>query len=106
MAAILLSLYIMSIRPTGLTLVEIFFWIVPMAARLINLISIKTKEYLIWPPLWKRVYTLHNLYKGSVLLNDLLSHRLRQIYTYKKWLILVDNNVLFFLIAKLIVITD
>ena len=35
----------MLIRLTGLTLVEIFFWIVPMAARLIRLISIKTKEY-------------------------------------------------------------
>ena len=38
----------MLIRPTGLTLVEMFFWIVPMAARFIGLISIKTKEYLIW----------------------------------------------------------
>jgi len=44
----------MLIRPTGLTLVETFFWIVPMAARLIRLISIKTKEYQIWLPLWKR----------------------------------------------------
>jgi len=35
----------MLIRPTGLTLVEIFFSIVPMAVRLIMLISIKTKEY-------------------------------------------------------------
>ena len=43
----------MLIRPTGLTLVEIFFWIVPMAVRLIGLISIKTKEYSLWSPLWK-----------------------------------------------------
>ena len=31
------------IRPTSLTLVQIFFWILPMAARLERLISIKTK---------------------------------------------------------------
>ena len=35
----------MLIRPTGLALVEVFFSDVPIAARLIRLISIKTKEY-------------------------------------------------------------
>ena len=35
----------MLIRPTDLTLVEIFFCIVPMVSRLIRLISIKMKEY-------------------------------------------------------------
>ena len=34
----------MLIRPIGLTLVETFFWIVPMAVRLIGLISIKKKK--------------------------------------------------------------
>ena len=39
------SFVFMLIRPTGLILVEIFFWILPMAARLERLICIKTKEY-------------------------------------------------------------
>ena len=39
------SFVFMLIRPTGLTLVEIFFRILSMAVRLIRLISIKTKEY-------------------------------------------------------------
>ena len=51
----------MLIRPTGLTLVKTFFWIVPMAARLIRLISIKTKEYQIWSPLWERSMVLNLL---------------------------------------------
>ena len=37
----------MLIRPTSLTLVEIFFWILPMAARLVRVISIKTKEIIL-----------------------------------------------------------
>ena len=36
---------VMLIRPTDLALVEIFFWNVVMAARLVRLISIKTEEY-------------------------------------------------------------
>ena len=54
-------LVFMLIRPTGLTLVEIFFWIVPITAMQIRLISIKTKEHYIWPPLWKRsiIWTLN-----------------------------------------------
>ena len=35
----------MLIRPSRLTLVEIFFRILPLTVRLIGLISIKTKEY-------------------------------------------------------------
>ena len=39
------SFVFMLIRPTRLTLVEIFFRILPLVVRLIGLISIKTKEY-------------------------------------------------------------
>ena len=39
------SFVFMLIGPTGLTLVYIFFCILPMAARLERLISIETKEY-------------------------------------------------------------
>ena len=46
----------MLIRPTSLTLVQIFFWILRMAARLVRLISIKTKEYEI--AIMKVVYVL------------------------------------------------
>jgi len=44
----------MLIRPTHLVLKQIFFWNLLFVARLVGLISIKTKEYFIWPPLWKR----------------------------------------------------
>ena len=44
----------MLIRLTGLISAQKFFWILHIAARLERLISIKTKEYFIWPPLWKR----------------------------------------------------
>ena len=44
----------MLIRPTALVLKQIFFWNLLVVARLVGLISIKTKEYFIWPPLWKR----------------------------------------------------
>ena len=35
----------MLIRPGGLTLDEIFFYILPVAARLERLVSVETKEY-------------------------------------------------------------
>ena len=48
------SFVLMLIRPTALVLKQIFFWNLLFVARLVGLISIKTKEYFIWPPLWKR----------------------------------------------------
>ena len=48
------SFVFMLIRPTALVLKQIFFWNLLVVARLVGLISIKTKEYFIWPPLWKR----------------------------------------------------
>ena len=39
------SFVFMLIRPTGLTLVQMFFCILPKSARLERLISIGTKEY-------------------------------------------------------------
>ena len=42
------------IRPTALVLKQIFFWNLLVVTRLVGLISIKTKENFIWPPLWKR----------------------------------------------------
>ena len=47
-------LYLFLIRPTALILKQIFFWSLLVIARLESLISIKTKERFIWPPLWKR----------------------------------------------------
>ena len=52
----------MLIRPTDLTLVGIFFWIVPMAARLIRLIrliSIKSKRILNFTAIMKEVYKVN-----------------------------------------------
>ena len=51
------SIVFMLIAPTGLILVNIFFWILRIAARLERIIIIKTKEYFIGPPLWKRSIT-------------------------------------------------
>ena len=47
----------MLIRRTSLILKQEFFWNLLVLARLERLISIKTKEYFIWPPLWKRSIT-------------------------------------------------
>ena len=57
------SFVFMLIRSTGLTFVQVFLRISPMAAGWERLISIKTKEYLIWLPLWKRPI-------GSLMSND------------------------------------
>ena len=51
---LLRSFVFMLIRPTALVLKQIFFWNLLVVARLVRLISIRTKEYSIWPPLWKR----------------------------------------------------
>ena len=56
----------MLIRPTGLTLVEIFFWIVPMAARLIRLISIKKKRILNLTSIMKEIYEEENSLSSQV----------------------------------------
>ena len=48
------SFVFMLIRPTALVLKQIFFWNLLVVARLVRLISIKAKEYFIWPSLWKR----------------------------------------------------
>ena len=48
------SFVLMLIRPTALILKQVFFWNLLVVARLVGFISIKTKEYFIWPPLWKR----------------------------------------------------
>ena len=48
------SFVFMLIRPTALILKQKFFSNLFVVARLERLISIKTKEYFIWPPLWKR----------------------------------------------------
>ena len=67
-------LIVMLIRPTGLAVVEIFFWNVPLAARLIRLMSIKTKEYEMWSPLWKRpaFHTMFTVFQVTALL---VNHR-------------------------------
>ena len=48
------SFVFMIIRPTALMLKQKLFWNVLVVARLVRLIRIKTNEFFIWTPLWKR----------------------------------------------------
>ena len=57
----------MLISPTALILKQTFFWNLLVLARLERLISIKTKEHFIWPPLWKRsIEHHHSIFACSV----------------------------------------
>ena len=57
------SFVFMLIRPTALVLKQIFLWNLLAVTRLVGLISIKTKEYFIWPPLWKKSICLLRLHE-------------------------------------------
>ena len=84
----------MLIRPTGPTLVEIFFWIFPMAARLERLISIKTKEYLSWSPLWKRSVDLKTAPDKQKPLRPLLEelHDIMEVWNEKSCVWIVSET--------------